>query len=311
MRFLHHVPLKRKLIIITMFTTTLALALACVTFTIYDQVILRRDLVRDLSSTAEMIGFNSSSALSFNDPVSAEQTLKSLAVHQNITGACVYGRDGAVFASYVRKGAEGVSFPTSVADATATFGRDRLVLARKIHFDGEVIGTVYFQSDLSELTERLKLSTIIFAVVMLGAGLTGYVIASRLQRVISEPVSHLAKKMGQVTADSNYSVRAIKRGNDEVGALIDGFNGMLTQIQTRDEKLQQAHDELEQRVAARTCCSPHTRARLIGLAAQCHARCHHGWHHCGESRAQRGLLQQQIDRHVGPAARDARPERYC
>src|SRR5688500_6307611 len=188
-----------------MFTTTLALALACVTFTIYDQVILRRDLVRDLSSTAEMIGFNSSSALSFNDPVSAEQTLKSLAVHQNITAACVYGRDGAVFASYVRKDAEAVSFPTRVTDATATFGRDRLVLARKISFDGEVIGAVYFQSDLSELSERMKLSAIIFVVVMLGAGLTGYGIASRLQRVISEPVSHLAKVMGEVTADSNYS----------------------------------------------------------------------------------------------------------
>jgi PAS domain S-box-containing protein len=252
MRFLHHVPLKRKLIIITMFTTTLALALACVAFTIYDQVVLRRDLVRDLSSTAEMIGFNSASALSFNDPASAEQTLKSLTAHGHIVAACIYGRDGAAFASYQRPGRKAEAAPIKAGASEATFGRDRLILVQGINFDGEVIGTVYLHSDLRELANRMKLSGIIFIIVMLGAGFTGYIIASRLQRVISDPVSHLAKVVGQVARDSNYSVRAVKQGNDEVGDLIDGFNEMLAQIHARDQKLQQAHDELEQRVEART-----------------------------------------------------------
>ena len=252
MRFLQRAPLKRKLIVITMFTTTLALALACVTFVICDQVILRRNLLRDLSSTAEMIGFNSASALSFNDPVSAEQTLKSLTAYPHIVAACVYDREGAAFASFLRAGGKATSSPVKAGAPEATFGRDQLVLVRKINFDGEVIGAIYLRSDLSELHDRMKLSAIIFVVVMLGAGLTGYVVASRLQRVISDPVSHLAEVVGQVAGDGNYSVRAVKQANDEVGGLIEGFNEMLTQIQARDRKLQQTQDELEQRVDART-----------------------------------------------------------
>jgi len=39
---------------------------------------------------------------------------------------------------------------------------------------------------------------------------------------------------------------------DELGLLGEAFNAMLTQIQSRDTALQQAHDELEQRVIERT-----------------------------------------------------------
>jgi PAS domain S-box-containing protein len=251
-RILRNVPIKRKLTIITMVTTTLALTLACVAFTIYDQVIVRRDLVRDLSSTAEMIGFNSASALSFDDPASAGETLESLAAHPHVIAACVYGRDGRVFATYRRPGADADPFPAAPASDMAKFGRNRLVLVRAINFDSEIIGAVYLRSNLDETRERMGLSAIIFVVVMLGAGMSGYGIASRLQRVISDPVSQLASVAGKVASGSNYAVRAVKQGNDEVGALIDGFNEMLAQIQMRDEKLQRAHDELEQRVEART-----------------------------------------------------------
>ena len=252
MRFLHDIPIKRKLTIIAMFTTTLALALACATFTVYDQVVLRRDMVRDLTGTAEMIGRNSASALSFNDPDSAEETLKSLAVHPEVVAACVYDRSGALFARYYRPGEESHPFPAVAQPEGADFGLNRLVLLRKINFDGEDIGAVYVRSDLRDLATRLKFSGIIFLVVMFGASLAGYVVVSALQRVISDPVTHLAAVVGKVASENNYSIRATKQGNDEVGALIDGFNEMLTLIQFRDRKLQQAHDELEDRVEART-----------------------------------------------------------
>src|SRR6202023_2968539 len=49
-----------------------------------------------------------------------------------------------------------------------------------------------------------------------------------------------------------YSVRAIKRGNDEIGLLFDQFNNMLDRLQQRDIALQRAHGNLEKRVAERT-----------------------------------------------------------
>ena len=94
-----------------MLTTALALVFACVVFSVCDQVILRRDLFLDPTTTAEMTGFNGASALSFNDPCSAEQTLKSIAAHPQLTGACVYGRDSAIFTNYHRAAKEPWGFP--------------------------------------------------------------------------------------------------------------------------------------------------------------------------------------------------------
>ena len=77
-------------------------------------------------------------------------------------------------------------------------------------------------------------------------------LSSVLQRIISEPILNLLATARAVTQNKNYAIRAVKRNDDELGALTDGFNAMLTQIQERDLALQNAHDELEVRVERRT-----------------------------------------------------------
>jgi signal transduction histidine kinase len=55
-----------------------------------------------------------------------------------------------------------------------------------------------------------------------------------------------------VARERDYAVRAEKQSNDELGQLVDGFNEMLGQIQTRDAELHAARDHLEKRVQERT-----------------------------------------------------------
>gem|GEM_PF-5701662 len=93
---------------------------------------------------------------------------------------------------------------------------------------------------------------IIVGAVLLAAGLTTLFIASKLQRVISAPILQLATVADRVASGRDYTLRAVKRGNDEVGRLIDGLNEMLTQIQARDLELAAARDNLERRVEQRT-----------------------------------------------------------
>jgi C4-dicarboxylate-specific signal transduction histidine kinase len=62
----------------------------------------------------------------------------------------------------------------------------------------------------------------------------------------------LAKVANAVAAEKNYSIRAVTKSEDELGRLIDGFNEMLDQIQTRDSALREARDNLEKSVDERT-----------------------------------------------------------
>ncbi|MDF3059653.1 MAG: sensor signal transduction histidine kinase [Rariglobus sp.] len=251
MQRLQNLPIKRKLTVISMVTSGVALLLTCATFMVYEQFTVRRHIIDDLKTTAEMIGFNSASSLSFRDDDSAVLTLKSLATQPHVIRGCIYDTEGKVFATYLRNPRPSVTWP-AVRGTNATLNRDSLELFHSIQFSGETIGTVYIESDLGELHERWWTYIIITGGVLLAALLLTWVISTRLQRIISEPIARLAAIAGMVGAQKNYALRAIKGGDDEIGRLIDGFNDMLAQIQARDAELNAAHKDLEQRVEART-----------------------------------------------------------
>lgn len=252
MRFLRDTPIKRKLALIGLLANGAALLVAGVAFVTYDQVAFRRSMIHELTGTAQVVAFNSAAALAFNDAASAEQVLKSLRVHPHITAACLYTSTGDVFAGYRQGGnAPGASWPGAPA-YRERFGRDSLEIAQPIELDHQMIGTVYIHSDLTELYERWwRYLGTASAVVLVGL-LIALGINSWLHRVITGPIAHLASISGRVAAHQDYAVRATKTGNDELGALIDGFNHMLTQIQARNAALQSAHDNLERQVGERT-----------------------------------------------------------
>lgn len=265
MRFLRDTPIKRKLALIGLLASGAALLVAGMAFVAYDQVAFRRSMIRDLTSTTQVVAFNSAAALAFNDAVSAEHVLKSLRVHPHITAACLYTPTGDVFAGYRRAGsAPGVSWPGAPA-YRERFGRNSLEIAQPIELDQQMIGTVYIHSDLAELYERWwRYLGIAGAVVVVGL-LTAAGINSWLHRVITGPIAHLASISDRVAAHQDYAVRATKTGNDELGALIDGFNHMLSQIQSRNAALQSAHDDLERQVGERTAALTYARDQLHTL----------------------------------------------
>ncbi|MFA6289773.1 MAG: PAS domain S-box protein [Opitutaceae bacterium] len=251
MRILTNLPIKRKLTVISMLTSGVVLFLTCAAFMTYEQVVFRRDMTSNLSTTAEMIGFNSSSALSFNDAASAAQTLKGLGAQPHIEEACIYDGDGKVFATYQRTANARPDWPRMRPDGERLTA-DSLVLFRQIHLAGEAIGTIYLRSNLREMHTRWQRYALIAGVVLLAAMAITWLIAAKLQRIISDPVMELAAIAGRVASERDYSVRAVKQGDDEVGRLFDGFNDMLAQIQARDAELHAAHKDLERRVEERT-----------------------------------------------------------
>ena len=253
--------IKHKLQTVIMLTVGLALFLSGAGVLTYEYAGLRKSLRDDVTTLAEMIGANSTAALSFNDQTSAGELLRGLHVHPHILAASIYAPDGSMLASYVRAGSIGSVPPTSPKPADGFFKDGLLYLTRNVVLDGQVVGAVYLESDLSETHLRLAEFIGIIAATLITAGLAAYLLAARLQRVISEPVLHLAHTARTVTLEKNYALRATRQTDDELGLLIDGFNEMLSEIQQRDIALERHRDSLEGEVAART-------AELTRLNAQ-------------------------------------------
>jgi len=144
------IPIKSKLTLICMLTSGAALLLACMAFLTYEQVTFKREMTRNLSITARIIGLNCSSALSFNETRSAEQTLKGLDAQPHIVAACVYDADQKIFATYRRNPGADLAWPAPREEGEQ-FGANALEVFRKIDSAGETIGTIYLQSNLKEI----------------------------------------------------------------------------------------------------------------------------------------------------------------
>ena len=238
--------------VIVMATSSTALLLACGTFLSYDLHVFRQSKQSQLIAIADAVGTNSTGALTFNDSDSATRTLQTMRARSHVIAAAIYDAKGKRFASYVREdvGSQAV-FPENPI-GESHFSKTELYIYRPIWLDGQKAGTVYVQSDLADIRDRLRRYTETVSLVMLGCLIIAYVMAGLLQRAISKPIQELSSAMQSVANEKNYRLRAIKRAEDELGHLADGFNHMLQQIELREEDLREAHDTLEKRVEERT-----------------------------------------------------------
>lgn len=261
MRFPQDLSIRNKQTLIIMLTSSVALLLACASFIAYDVVTFRRELSARITILADAIGNNCAAAIDFNDPDTAKETLAGLRADDHIVAASVYSADGRIFTTYQRD--DELNFvPPPVQPVGQQFTRDALHLFRPVTQQDQRVGTIFVASDLNELSSRLTSYMSIGGLVLLASSLVALMLSNRLQRLLCDPILHLAKVARSVASERNYSVRATKESNDELGQLVDGFNEMLEQIQKRDTALQAARDDLEIRVTQRTTELASSNAKL-------------------------------------------------
>jgi CheY-like chemotaxis protein/HPt (histidine-containing phosphotransfer) domain-containing protein/class 3 adenylate cyclase len=251
MKAFAHMSIKRKLIVITMLINIITLLAASVFFAVNEVTSLRKAMIRDYSVLAKLIAANSVVYLTFFDSENAEKNIASLSVEPHITVAAVYDAEGKLFVQYKRKNVTEPP-PQSSQETDTHFTTDSLEIYEPITFNGRKIGAVYVQSDLSRTQELLKEYVGIVAIILFISTLLALLLATKLQVIISHPILHLLDTAKLVTRLNDYSVRAKRYGNDELGLLVDGFNNMLAQIQSRDKMLARHREHLEEQVKVRT-----------------------------------------------------------
>lgn len=265
--WMHRLSLKHKLIAIIMLTCVTSLILVGLVFGAWEWTVLRHTMVQDLSAHAEILAGNCKAAITFRDPADASGVLRTVAVIPSIATACVYTRDGELFATYVRKGT-GMLLPRPLSShRDHVFTGGSVILQKPVILDGEQIGTVCLKANLHPMYLRLQRSIIVIIAILFLSLLAAYLISARLQGIISAPILGLAKVARLVSEKKEYTVRAEQTGRDEVGLLIQAFNEMLEQIQQRDAAFVEANEQLEGRVRERTAELVTTNEKLTSEVA--------------------------------------------
>lgn len=258
MQSMHNIPIQRKLRVVFLITCTAALIVACSVLFAFQYVRFRQEFERDLSALASIVASNCTGAISFGENAAALETLRSLSAKPHIVGAQILLPNGRTFA----KTGEAVPPPREAIFAkTGSLHRieDDYIFVQPIVYDGERLGVLVLHPDYAaQVRELIRVYLGIAAIVIGISFLVAALISWRLERVILNPIRYLAEITQRIAAKNDYSVRAVKFVDDEIGSFTDSFNSMLDYIERRDrqlrheiaertraeEELQQAHAQL-------------------------------------------------------------------
>ncbi|MBV9986940.1 MAG: PAS domain-containing protein [Chitinophagaceae bacterium] len=249
---LRDTPIQAKLIRVILLTTGTSLFLACAAFLTYEFFVFRQDTKSQLLTVGHIVAANSTAALAFDNRQDAIEILNALKTERHIVAACLYDKGGKIFATYIAK-PMGPGFPAKPGDDGGYMFENGYVEGFEAVTEGSNrLGTLYLRSDMGAIYTRLQLYGMITLLVLGASFLVAYLLSRSLQRSISQPILNLAETARLVSEKYDYSVRAVKSGDDELGLLTDAFNHMLTQIELQNLEILLFNQKLEQKVIERT-----------------------------------------------------------
>lgn len=258
MKWYKRLRLRGKIIFMMMLVSFTVL---CITNVLYvSRMIpsLKESMVNEYSNYAQLIGNSVIGSLLFSDTETANEILSPLVNQESIVGAVIYNDDVTYFAGYGSDANSGGLFlenrakPLFELYVEYTFLQNNLVIISPIFYDKTLIGYIYLEADVTARNAEFYWQVLLSIVTFLLSLVLAYVLANILQNVVTDPVNSIVMLMNQVSGSKDFSLRATLKNDDELGRLGDGFNDMLSRIESRDLELNEYKASLEAKVEERT-----------------------------------------------------------
>ena len=217
MRWFRDLAISRKLAV-TSAALVVSMGLALGTaFILFAAREYRTTTAARVAALAGVIESNSHAAVSFEDGRQAAETLAALSVEPDVDLACMFTSEGRLLAAFPPAAVARCHPRARGRESELTFDRGGVELVRPIVLQGETIGQLAIHRGFGDFRAYMVRQATVGAVVMALGILISLGLAVPLHRFFTEPIERLVATAAQV-ARGEYSVRATKLGNDELGA---------------------------------------------------------------------------------------------
>ena len=244
-----------KLTIIIIGSCLIVSLMASGFFIVSELFSVRRSVLEDLSGLARVLAINVQAPLEFMDSETADEVLSSLSAKPHILQARIYAADGRLFAVYrppTVPAAEFEEMSAEIRDKIIQLGEKSYRVATNdvdltipIIKGNKLLGTIILQSDTHAFYAILYRLFFVISGILIATLLLALFLSGILSRFISRPVLSLADTMENIRRQGDYSIRANKESEDELGMLVAGINSMLDNLERRDAQLLVAKHEAE------------------------------------------------------------------
>ncbi|MEO6669531.1 MAG: ATP-binding protein [Ferruginibacter sp.] len=244
-------PIQRKLMSVIILSCAVVVLLMSAAFILFEYYSFKKSLEGQISTLAETIAYNSSAAIIFDSPQEANDILNALSAEKRIVAASLYDAEGKLFAKYPID-LPNISLPVKPGVKGFRFIAGHLEVFRPVVQKDATVGTLYIKSNMEAMYIQLKKYMMLAAWLFCCSLFVAYLLSRSLTKTISQPILALEQTAKMISDKRDYSVRAVKFGKDEVGALTDAFNNMLTRIEVQNAEITSFNIKLEQKVRERT-----------------------------------------------------------
>ena len=234
--------IRAKLIAVVMATTCASLSLMGFALGIFELISHRRTMAAEMAAVSQIIGANSTAALTFNDDAAAKEILRALGPRRDIRAACLYDLGGHLFSSFHRPGDRTVC-PASPSPDGAAFGSEGFVQSSPVMLESERVGTLRLVATQVSLWRHMQLFGVVLVITAAVSLTAGLLLSSRLQQIVSRPILELAGTARRISEQRDYALRAPQGSQDEVGVAVAAFNTMLDRIQDGDQAIRQVEQK--------------------------------------------------------------------
>lgn len=207
----------------------------------------------EIEATAQVFASAAAEAVVSSNRGEALRVLRAMARISGITYSGIATGDGHILAELglniqlVREPVGNSSFSTF-----ALLLRDSMSVNVPIISSGEEVGRLMLMADTSGLWASALDAARDAALAGLVAIMIGFALVFFLQRAIVARINAIVQAMATIQKRHDYGQRIAPGGRDELSRIATGFNAMLDEIQSRDEKLARHRAALEFEVEDRT-----------------------------------------------------------
>ncbi|MGZ4967905.1 MAG: EAL domain-containing protein [Methylobacter sp.] len=241
-KLIRNLSINSKLLLILLFSCVSSLLFAGVLLIVLEISEFQKNTKDDLSTLAQIVGNRSTAALMFEDRDLAHENLSVFDNLPDVHLACLYDAKDAVFAQLLKQNDKAQGCPVSIKSELSRFERDHLHIIQPIFIDDAELGTVYIYADLTmAYWRRIQFSGFIL-LMLAGVSMLSFFLSTPLLTLISSPIRKLVDKVKNISETKDYSLRAVKVNDDELGVLVDAFNALIGTVEVQNRALTQAKD---------------------------------------------------------------------
>jgi diguanylate cyclase (GGDEF)-like protein/PAS domain S-box-containing protein len=241
MKLLNAQTVRTKFVMIAVTTSTLILLITTIAFLSLELFFGHQDLSKKISVLGQVIAERSTAALVFDDNKLLRSNLASLSADSSVVKSCIYDEEYVLAASH--SPLKNIKDCPQLMGTLTTNKSSYIEQYFPITLDSKVIGTLYIACHDGNIMKRFKQVSFFAICILFSAILITLLLATRLQRIVTSPLRLLADTISNIIQRNDFSIRAKKQHNDELGQLADIFNELLSKIESEHNSLKGSEEK--------------------------------------------------------------------